>query len=335
MGESFHSVQHLDPPFLFMDERVIFIPRGRQLDVNNRMLKIILFFDGSADLFINKRSLGQIEPGDALLVSRPCRQIYQPVENREIRMHILRIFFDFNTLGLHLLREGKTLAEQHDLEANFAAFVRHHLRDVQHLKGVLDSSVHDCIRLIRREIEKERPGYRYIISAQCRMLVTHLIRKLSGREANPQLALENDSVHVSWAVEHTKFFVCENYNRTLTLGEIAWEVRLSAEHLSRVFKRSTGQTVFEFLRDIRIESAKSHLISSKLSVSEISDLVGFSSPTLFWRNFRKATGCSPTDYRRKSLKKLSFQHTTLNPQENVFLPSMPHDAINTRQRISI
>jgi len=335
MGESFHIVQHLDPPFLFLDERVIYIPRGRLLDVNNRMLKIILFFEGAANLSINGEPVGEVEPGDVLVVPKPCRQNYQPSENREVRIHVMRILFDFNALGLNMLKGEGSLEEQYHIESNYAAFVRHHLTKIRQLKGFQDTYTHDCIRLIRKEIEAELPGYRYIVSAHCRLLVTHFIRNMAPSPAKQEPPSAIESSPGSWAVEHAKFFICENFNRHLSLSEIAWEVRLSAEHLALIFKQKTGQTVFEFLRDIRIESAKSYLISSKRGITEISELVGFSSPTLFCRNFKKATGSSPTDYRCKSLRKLSFQRTTLNEEEDSSSISLPGGEIRARPRIFI
>jgi AraC-like DNA-binding protein len=181
-----------------------------------------------------------------------------------------------------------------------------------------DTFVFDFVRKVRAEIEAEESGFRYMVSAHCRMLVTRLIRTFATRRKVAPSPASRTAEDTCWAVEHAKFFIFENYSRHLNLGTIAWEVRLSAEHLARLFKKTTGQTVFEFIRDLRIESAKSYLISSKRSVNQISDLVGFSSPTLFCRNFRRATGIRPSQFRRDSIRKLSFQHTTLSPEEDEF-----------------
>jgi len=50
---------------------------------------------------------------------------------------------------------------------------------------------------------------------------------------------------------------------------------------------------------LRIESAKSLLISSHLSVSQISEQVGYPDPLYFSRVFKKSTGMSPKEYREK------------------------------------
>jgi AraC family transcriptional regulator len=85
---------------------------------------------------------------------------------------------------------------------------------------------------------------------------------------------------------------------TLTLNDVARAADVSPEHLSRSFRRATGQTVFGFLRVARLERAKLYLADSDFSVGEVAHLTGWSSATLFARHFKVYAGSSPLAYRR-------------------------------------
>jgi AraC family transcriptional regulator len=76
-------------------------------------------------------------------------------------------------------------------------------------------------------------------------------------------------------------------------------VHLSPYHFSRAFKQSFGMPPHRYLTNQRIERAKSLLAARKLSVTEIGLDVGFSETSSFTSAFRKVTGETPTDYRRR------------------------------------
>lgn len=98
-------------------------------------------------------------------------------------------------------------------------------------------------------------------------------------------------------MNQAKEFMRRNFARALTLGEIAWHVKVSEEHLARVFRRVTGQTVFDYLRTVRLEHAKTLLINSNGTISEIAVQSGFGSLALFSRNFSHYVGQSASHYR--------------------------------------
>ena len=58
----------------------------------------------------------------------------------------------------------------------------------------------------------------------------------------------------------------------------------------------------EYLMTIRIKESKILLRTTNYSISQVADIVGFTTPTYFSKQFRKITGISPTDYREKYQK---------------------------------
>jgi len=314
MGESFNTIRPLETPFEFVDERVIFIPRGRRLEVDNYGLKFIVFFEGATELLIDDQPVGPVGKGDILVVPRPCRQLYVPRNRRaEERLHTMRIMFDPESLRQSVDQEQQDGRPEPDLESDFPAFIRKTFKAVRILPGGLAGRAHELVQAIRDESERSAPGHRFRIGAYCRLLTMELAQLSGPTDRSPALISQPDQEAPSWTIEHTKQYLYENYSRALSLSEIAWEVKLSGEHLCRSFKEDTGITVFAYLRNLRIEAAKGLLTSSKLKITEIADRCGFGSSSVFSRTFLKAVGCTAVEYRRKASKRIIFAPTTLEP----------------------
>lgn len=98
-------------------------------------------------------------------------------------------------------------------------------------------------------------------------------------------------------------FLSTNYDKKITLNELANKFCTNRTSITEVFKKFTGTTVKSYLTDIRIKTACSMLKNTDLSISAIIDRVGFSDPSHFIETFKKSTGFTPTEYRKKILAK--------------------------------
>jgi AraC-like DNA-binding protein len=85
----------------------------------------------------------------------------------------------------------------------------------------------------------------------------------------------------------------------ITLSTVAKYSNMSPYHFLRVFKKVYGETPNEFLIRLRVEKAKSMLITENVSVSEVCERVGYISLGSFSSLFCKQVGMAPTLYRRK------------------------------------
>jgi AraC-like DNA-binding protein len=73
--------------------------------------------------------------------------------------------------------------------------------------------------------------------------------------------------------------------------------RLSFKQINRLFKQETGTTVYHYVLQQKIESAKMMLTQTELNVSEIAYKLGYSDPQYFSNLFKKKAGCPPSQYR--------------------------------------
>ena len=77
----------------------------------------------------------------------------------------------------------------------------------------------------------------------------------------------------------------------------AEQVHLSANYLSDLLKKETGKSAKDHINDFLVDKAKSMLVNTEESVSEIAYNLGFNYPHYFSRLFKIKTGLSPHEYR--------------------------------------
>lgn len=92
-----------------------------------------------------------------------------------------------------------------------------------------------------------------------------------------------------------------HFNEKVTIGRIAEALNLSPSYISHLFKEITGYTVMEYLMDYRFIQAKSliEMSSPSKKLKEIANECGFESDSHFNRFFKKKTGLTPRQYRKK------------------------------------
>jgi len=100
-------------------------------------------------------------------------------------------------------------------------------------------------------------------------------------------------------IHSAKNYVNANYEDcNLSLNVTAENIGVSANYLSTIFSKESGETFIEYLNNIRIKSAMAMLKSTNLRVAEISDKVGYNDPRYFSKIFKKVIGLSPQEYKK-------------------------------------
>lgn len=92
-------------------------------------------------------------------------------------------------------------------------------------------------------------------------------------------------------------YIRKNYTKRITLEETASFVYLSPAYFSRVFKDEIGDNFNIYVNKIRIEAAKKLLLNDKVSLVDISSIVGFEGQSYFSKVFKKMTGVTPGKFR--------------------------------------
>ncbi|WPU93129.1 AraC family transcriptional regulator [Mucilaginibacter sabulilitoris] len=104
-------------------------------------------------------------------------------------------------------------------------------------------------------------------------------------------------------IQRAYSFVINNFQKEITLNEVAQHVGMDKSSFCTFFKKMTGKTFFTFLTEYRVESCGQMLKKTSLSVSEICNATGFNDVPYFNRVFRKIKQVTPTQFREgKSVK---------------------------------
>jgi len=138
-------------------------------------------------------------------------------------------------------------------------------------------------------------------------LYHHHISRLESIKALPALAQQLSGVIA---------YLHDNYNKSLTLGELAAQVPLSEAQFCRSFKQLTGMPPFQYLIRYRILQSCNELISTNKKVTDIAISNGFNNISYYNRAFLQLMNMTPSEYRKKHIASSSVQSSKKNIQES-------------------
>ena len=144
------------------------------------------------------------------------------------------------------------------------------------------------------ELESERLGGRLYAESLANVLAVHLLRHYTtSRQQDRRLVGGMSGQKLQLVLS----FIDANYDRDLSLAELASAAGMSTFHFSREFKRTTGKTPHQYLMKFRVDRAKTLLAQSEMPLIEVGLRSGFSHQSHFTRLFRRLTGTTPQAYR--------------------------------------
>lgn len=129
---------------------------------------------------------------------------------------------------------------------------------------------------------------------------------LIGKSAELSAAgKENRETNAERMLKNIKLFVTCNFRRESSIGDIAAYVGMNRSAVCTFFRRNEGETIGKYKNELRLDEARRLLASSAFSIQEICYKSGFRDVAHFCRTFRKITGTSPSEYRKKSKYELT------------------------------
>ncbi len=145
---------------------------------------------------------------------------------------------------------------------------------------------------ITESIESGASEFEHIIAAQTSQIVARLLAAIRRTDPNTGSAE---------LVRRACRLILKQSDESVDFTRIARELGLSLSGFRKMFRKVTGLPPGQYLQHIRISKAGELLQQTALPIGEISTRLGFDSIYYFSRIFKRKTGISPSDYRRKSL----------------------------------
>lgn len=152
--------------------------------------------------------------------------------------------------------------------------------------------------LLTEEIVQRQPGYGEIVDGLIVKLILDTARAVVDVAALPwphdPPARSTDEA----LVQTIRWYLRDNYHRTISLRDVAAQVHLSERHSNRLFRAATGTPIMRCLTTIRLEIAAQLLLGQQLSLKEVARLSGYPDVHHFMTLFRRHNGLTPSAFRR-------------------------------------
>lgn len=108
---------------------------------------------------------------------------------------------------------------------------------------------------------------------------------------------KNEVMIIDERMKRVNKFLIQNYNKEVSLDEVASIAYMNKASFCRYFKAQTGKTFSTFINDLRIHYSKKLLIEGSYTVKRIAYEVGYNNPTYFIKRFTDKNDVSPKKYR--------------------------------------
>lgn len=168
-----------------------------------------------------------------------------------------------------------------------------HLGVLKRLLDITDPQIRAILDILHDEVVNCSDGLDLQISSISRLLEIYLGRVLSGAQASG----DSERGLQDWKFVRIKEAVEESRGR-VSVADLARRCDMSERHLQRLFKRMSGESLSSFRKSFWVGRARELLAREDLSVSAAGEALGFSSTPVFSRAFCKATGNSPSMFRK-------------------------------------
>lgn len=113
------------------------------------------------------------------------------------------------------------------------------------------------------------------------------------------MVFQGQKGHEDDHIKQTQLFIENNFSDKITINQLADMVAMGRRSFERRFKKSTNNTVVEYIQRVKIEAAKRSFESGRKNINEVMYDVGYTDTKAFRDVFKKITGLTPIEYRNK------------------------------------
>ncbi|MBZ6527164.1 helix-turn-helix transcriptional regulator [Aerococcaceae bacterium DSM 111021] len=230
-------------------------------------LTLLYIVKGAANYVVNERQ-GDVKKRDMILLNPETVLEITPLRKVEwIKISLTGILF---TSSL-------------DIDSNSRMFITEDTS--QSIKRYLDLAILEYNHRFR--------GTELILKKLLECIMVHVLR-------NSELSIKDASVQVkNDEIERIQQYIRQNYSEKITLDDLSSHVGINKYYLIRLFKQKTGLSPIDYLIHVRLAEAEKLLATSNVTISKISDMVGFHSPSHFSKTFKESNHCTPSAFRKK------------------------------------
>lgn len=251
---------------------------------------VSLHWQSSMELIYIKKGTGivqcgvdilEAQPGDLFIIPPAMLHALRALSNQ--RMEYENFFFDLRFLGLHNtdICAQKYLLPLANGQLKLPVLIRQNHPQYPEIAS--------CLKACETLCQSCEKGYELGVKANIMKLIFLLLQSSSA----PSLSHQDE--RLSQLLQTIE----EHYAEPFSIEDAARQCGYSNSHFMRWFKETTGSSFISYLNERRLAAAASGLLNSKDTILSISQRCGFDNLSHFNRQFKKAYGCSPSEYRKK------------------------------------
>jgi YesN/AraC family two-component response regulator len=145
----------------------------------------------------------------------------------------------------------------------------------------------------KKQIDTGTEGYMKLLLGELLLMIYRHIQQSDRKSRNTD---HPTTLHRK--VSDMVKYINEHYREPMSLKGLAEHFHISSYYLCRIYKEVTGFSVIEYVNTLRVQEAQKLLKTTRCSVTDITEKVGFESSTHFGRIFKALSGMSPLQYRK-------------------------------------
>lgn len=263
----------------------------QQFDCNfhkHRYFELVYIVDGEALHIIKGEHPVRVKTGDYFIVNTSDYHRYQMTFMPEVS--IINVLFRADFI-VPSVKDGTDFSEIMNNFVFKSGNVNYRNDPTRCIFYDEDGSVKKTITAMLDEYTKEKQGYLEMIRSYLLEIIIRTMRTIVTESRKIK------SKTVSKVIEYAN----ENFSSNASLAEISSMLQLTPQYVSSKFSKECKMTFTEYLRKLRINHACRLLISTTMSVNEISIQSGYKDIKTFNKIFKASTGDTPRSFRKKSL----------------------------------
>ncbi|MCH2174778.1 MAG: AraC family transcriptional regulator [Lentisphaeria bacterium] len=157
------------------------------------------------------------------------------------------------------------------------------------------AKVSKVLLMMNDEFLEKRVGWK-----TCARNLMDTFLQLCCREIIEQGGLDvQDQQQHNAVAEEVRYYLEDHYMDIMSTADLALKYRINKQYLCKCFKEYTGQTIIEYLTQVRINHAMFAIAHTNQSISTVATETGFQDLSFFNKKFKFLVGCTPRAYRQQ------------------------------------
>ncbi len=231
----------------------------------------------------------RIERGDVFLIKPEDAHSYSNTE----KLELINLLYRPDRLKLPMYDLSNVPGYFAFFEVEPAMRSQHGFKSRLRLSDDKLDYLKNLIMALEKELDFCPAGYGYAMASLMMQIILFVSRNFTRTDSPGQ----KDIIRLSEVLS----YIGQNYAKDITLETLAKKASMSETTLYRMFRKTFGESPVNYVITVRIGHARELLANSNRAISDIAWEIGFHDSNYFSRHFKKHTGMTPREYRRRFL----------------------------------